>query len=364
MANVNILGAINAADSDYVKLHTFGQGVIYDGLQQILGDHNADMEQAQALFVESDAWHYQDLYKLPGFGRLQRRGVQSRPGEVKAGGEWTVGYPLEDFGAGIAISDVDWAYMDAREFNRHVATVIEQDINTRRFELLRALFNNTARAFTDKHFGATTVQPLANNDAVVYPPSVGSEAPSTGNHYIGTAADWTTVSNTTNPIPLIVNKLEDRFGTPTGGSDIVVFVNNAQTAGIQGLAGFSTVPNRFVSYGNNVSLVETAGIPITMGRVLGESDAALIVEWRWIPAGYAIGLHMGAPKPLVRRVDPPETGLATGLQLVAEDRDYPFLSYSWRDRFGYGVGNRLNGVVVDLTAAGGANTYSIPARYV
>lgn len=365
MANVNILGMLNSADSDYTKLHTYGQGVIYNALTQILGDHNDDVAEARQLFVSMTTWNYQDIYKLEGYGRLQRRGVQSRPGEVKASGEWTVGYPLEDFGAAIGISTVDWAYMDAREFNRHVGTVLTQDLNTHRYEILRAFFNNTARTFTDLggHFPTTTVQPLANGDAVLYPPVVGSEVPSAANNYLGVAATATTITDANNPIPAMVNKLEERFGTPTGGSDIVIFCNNAQSLGIQGLAGFNTVPNRFVSYGVNVSLVETAGIPIRMGRVLGAANSALIVEWRWIPAGYLLGIHAGAPSALAIRSDPPDTGLSLGLKMAAADLEFPFLDYAWTDRFGYGVANRLNGVVMDLTAAGGAGIYTIPAGF-
>ena len=365
MANVNILGMLNSADSDYVKLHTFGQGLIYDGLQQILGNHNDDVAEARRLFVGMDTWVFQDIYKLAGYGRLQRRGVQSRPGEVKASGEWTVGYPLEDFGAAIGISTVDWAYMDAREFNRHTETVLTQDMNTHRFEILRCYFNNTARPFVDPggHFPATTVQPLANGDAVIYPPVVGSEVPSSANNYLGVPAAATAITDANNPIPAMVAKLEERFGTPTGGSDIVIFCNNAQTLGIQGLAGFTTVANRFVTYGDLVNLVVTGGIPIRMGRILGETNSALIVEWRWIPPGYLLGIHAGAPPALALRHDPPDTGLTTGLQIKAADVEFPFLDYAWTDRFGYGVANRLNGVVTDLTAAGGANTYSIPAGY-
>lgn len=363
MSNVNILGAIGAQDDDYVKLHTFGQGVIYNGLENILGNHNGDLAEAEGLFIERPTFHHTDNYKLPGTGRLQRRSNSSRTGEVKRGGSWDVAFPLEDFGASIAINRIRWAYMDARTFNAHVNTVLVQDTNTRRFEMLRAMFNNTARTFIDEDWGSLTVQPLANSDGTLYPPVVGSEVNATQNNYLGVATAATTFTDSNNPIPTLVNQLEQMFGTPTGGSDIVVFMNNAQTASAQGLSGFDTIPNRFVTYGDNVSLVMLGDVPLRLGRCLGESDSALLVEWRWIPAGYMLAVHMGAPKPLMKRVDPPETGLTTGLQMVPTDYDAPFMDYEWCNRFGLGVGNRLNGVVIDLTASGGANTYSIPAAY-
>jgi hypothetical protein len=43
--------------------------------------------------------------------------------------------------------------------------------------------------------------------------------------------------------------------------------------------------------------------------------------------------------------------------------DQPFIDYEWSNRYGFGCGNRLNGIVMDLTAAGGASTYTIPTAY-
>jgi hypothetical protein len=60
------------------------------------------------------------------------------------------------------------------------------------------------------------------------------------------------------------------------------------------------------------------------------------------------------------RVDPADTGLGMGLQLVAEDERYPIKSAHYRNRFGYGVRNRLNGVVVQLVAS---TSYTIPTIY-
>jgi hypothetical protein len=290
----------------------------------------------------------------------------SEVGAVKATGDWTVQFPLEDFGAAIQIDDVSFAYMTLADYDLHLGTVMRQDMNTHRFEMLRALFNNTARPFTDELWGALTIQPLANGDSVYYPPVVGAEVNAPQNNYLGVAASAIAFTDANDPVPTIVNQIEQNFGTPTGGSKIVVFCNQAQTPYFQGLSNFDTVPNRFVEYGANVSLATVMkfpdGTPI-IGRYLGETDSAIIMEWRFIPSGYLLAIHLDAPKPLKRRIDPPETSLGTGLQLIVEDVHSPIWRSTWRDRFGYGVGNRLNGVAMDLTASGGANTYTIPAAY-
>jgi hypothetical protein len=73
-----------------------------------------------------------------------------------------------------------------------------------------------------------------------------------------------------------------------------------------------------------------------------------------------LAVHLEAPAPVIKRVDPAATGLGRGLQLVAEDESFPFTASFWRHRFGFGVGNRLNGVVMELGTGG---TYTVPAAY-
>jgi hypothetical protein len=353
VANTQIYAALGVQDTDYAFLRTFGQEVVYDATAQLLGDHNGNTEEMRAFFIEKDTVNHAIKYKLPGTGRLQKRGRMSNTMAVKAAGDWTVQFGLDDFGASIQIDDVSFAYMSLADYDLHLHTVMTADVNTQRYEILHALFNNTARPFTDENWGALTIQPLANGDTVKYPPIVGSEVFATA------------ITDANNPIPALVNTLEQHFGTPTGGSLIVVLINNAQTTGVQGLSNFDPVPNRFVEYGANVSLAMEDLFPDGMppGRVLGETDSALIIEWRWMPPGYMAAFHLAAPKPLQRRIDPPETGLGSGLQLIVEDVRSPIWRASWRNRFGVGAANRLNGAIVDLTAAGGAGTYSIPAIY-
>jgi hypothetical protein len=73
-----------------------------------------------------------------------------------------------------------------------------------------------------------------------------------------------------------------------------------------------------------------------------------------------LGLHLDAPKPLLVREDPAETNLGTGLQLVSQDEDTPFVASHYRHRFGMGVGNRLNGAVMELGTGG---SYTVPSAY-
>lgn len=356
-----IFGALGLPDTDVSYLSTLGQTIVYDATLALLGDHNDDVAAALAVFVQETTSDHKRKYKLPGSGQLQRVNRQGRAGAVKAYGSWDIGLPLEDFGARLSADRITLAHMTIQEYNRHLDTVFKQDKNTIRFEMFRALFNNTERTFKDEIWGDLLVEPLANNDAVTYPPVIGSIDDATANHYITSGYVTGSISDTNNPIPAMVSKLESHFGVPTGGSNIVVFINDAETAKISLLGTFEPVPNRFVDYGDNVSLVTEGRFPSMLpGRIIGEADSALISEWRWIPSGYMLAVHMDAPRPLIERIDPPATGLPRGLALVAEDMDYPFRTADWSHRFGFGVGNRLNGVVQQLAVSG---TYTIPTLY-
>lgn len=354
-----IFGALNINDSDRVFLSTLGQRVVYDAIAQVLDQHNADLNAAMAVFVEGTTSDYKFRYKLPGGGRLQRIRTNAPGAAVKSYGQWDVAFPLEGFGAQLAGNRVDMAYMSVQDLDRHLNTIIQQDINTVRFEMLKALLNNTQDTFVDPMWGSLAVEPLANGDSVVYPPVLGSESEATENHYIETGYLSAAVSDTNNPFVLLRDELEEHFGAPTGGSNIVAFVNNAQVGVTEALSDFDPVNDRYTMPGANRDQLQS--LPTALpGRVVGRTNGVWVVEWRFVPANYILGVHMDAPKPLYQRVDPADTGLAQGLTLVATDEEHPLSSSYYEHRFGFGCGNRLNGVVYEL---GNGGTYTVPTAY-
>lgn len=354
-----IFGALGLNDTDRVFASTQGQQVIYDAITAYLNRVNADIAQAMSVFVEGTTENHTERYKLPGGGYLQRRGQQAQPGAVKATGSWDVAYPLEDFGAQIAGDDVSMAYMLVGDLDRHVSSVVIQNVNTVRFEMLKAIFNSTAGTFIDPNWGSLTIQRLANGDAVTYPPVIGAVAEATETHYIETNYASASISDTNNPYATIASELEEHFGKMQGGPNIVAFINSAQVAVTEALTDFVELPDSYVMPGSQTATLTglPAGHP---GRVIGRTNGCWIVEWDFIPANYIVGIYVDAPKPLKMRVDPADTGLGTGLQLVATDERFPFESSFWRHRFGFGVSNRLNGIVLELGTGG---SYTVPTAY-
>lgn len=356
----NIYGILGIADGERVMLQSIGQRVVFDAANEYLASYNTEIGAALGVFVGQTTSDYKWRYKLPGGGMLQRRGGQAESAAVKPFGQWDVAFPLEEFGVQVAWTDVSFAYMTTQDLARTMDSVRIQDLNVLRYEMLRALFNSTARTFTDENYGSLSIQPLANGDAVTYPPVLGSQSEATENHYLESNYAAASISNTNDPVVTVVNELQEHFGAPSGGGNIVTFVNNAHVGQLSALTDFVEVTDRFVTPGNQTAVPSTLpqGLP---GRIVGRHNAgAWIVEWRQMPANYVLGIDLDQEGPLVMRQDPADTGLAPGLQLVSTNQNYPFQQSHFRRRFGVGVGNRLNGVVIELGTGG---SYTVPSGF-
>jgi len=355
-----MFGHLNVSDSDRNFINTVGQSVVWEAVQEYLDRVNAELEAAVAVFVEETTEDFKRRFKLPGGGTLQRRGADGRYGAVKAIGEWDVAFPLEDFGAQIAWNDVDMAYMTPVELERHFKTIVTQNVNTVRLEMMKAMFRATALTFVDPRSssGTLTIEGLANGDAVLYPPVLGSDTEAIEDHILSSGYAVSAISDVNNPFETIKAELEEHFGAPSGGSNIVTFIDPLTTPYAEALTDFDAVDDRFVNPGADTDRLMglPEGVP---GRIVGRTNGNWVVEWRQIPATYALSIHLDAPKPLIKRRDPLDTGLGEGLQLVAENEAFPFKGSFWRHRFGFGVGNRLNGIAMIISASG----YSVPAAF-
>jgi hypothetical protein len=354
-----IFGSLNLSDTDRVFQATIGQRVIYEAAVDYINRVNADLNAAMSVFVERSDSAYKLRYKSPGGGYLQKRQEDGRYGAVKAYGSWDVAFPLEDFGAQIASNDVARAYMTVAELDRHILTIVSQNVNTVRFELLKALFNNAADTFIDPLWGSLSIQPLANGDTVTYPPVIGASAEATEDHYLESGYAAASITNTNNPYETMVAELAHHFGQAAGGDDAIVFINAAEAPETKALTAFVGVGDSGIRYGTDSDLAtiraNTPGVPL--GRMEG---LCWVVQWDFIPAGWALGVRADVEAPLIRRIDPADTGLGDGLRLVATNEEFPFQASFWRHRFGFGAGNRLNGVAMEFGTGG---TYSIPTDY-
>lgn len=356
-----IFGHLGLADTDRVFNTTVGQQVIWAAAEAYVARANQELQEALRFFVERTTSDFKFRYKLPGGGYLQERGEDGRFGAVKTLGYWDVALPLRDFGAQIVGNDVAMAYMSVQELENHISTVILQNKNTVVWHILHRIFKSTTTTFSDPIHGDLTIQALANGDTVVYPPVIGSATEATDNHYLESGYAASDISDTNDPYEVVVPELKEHFpGTTT--SDIVTLINSAESPETKALTDFYEIGDPNIRQGANADVPFGPPAQIPGGNVIGRHKAGTwVAEWDFMPAGWSYTTHLGAPAPLLMRVDPDDTGLGQGLQLVSTDDEFPFMSSFWRHRFGLGVGNRLNGVVMEFGTGG---TYTAPTAYV
>jgi len=354
-----IFGILGLEETDRSFVNVRGQKVVYDAVAQLLADHNENLQAIQSVFVSGETEDFKFRYKLPGGGYLQKRGGLAQSASAKRTGQWDVAFPIEEFGQALAGDDVTLAYMNMQELNSHIDTITLMDINTVRLELMKALLDKTAYTFADPIHGDLSVVPLANGDAVLYPPVIGSDTEATEDHYLYSGYAVASISDTNNPIKTMVEDLVHHFADPAGGSNVVVFINPDATPYVEALTDFNEVTDRFVRQGDDQS--EVINLPTNVpGKIIGRCSGAWISEWRWLPATYMFAIHLDQPKPLKVRVDPADTGLPRGLALTAKSEIAPLENSHYRHRFGVAVENRLNGVAMFLTTG---SSYTVPTGY-
>lgn len=353
-----IFGDLNLNDTDRVFNATQGQKVIYEAINSYVARISAEMNAAYAVFISETTSNFAERYVMPGGGYMQEIAHDQRPDAVKNYGSWDVAYPLRNYADAVSGSRVDRGYMTVGDLDKQVQGIVARSVNTMRREILRALLYKENETFGDQLHGSLTIRALANGtvDSVLYPPVLGSNTEAVRQRYNGSNYLTAAISDTNNPIATIVDALVADFGQQQGNSNIAVFINTAEKAKTVALTDFDPLTDRFVQAGSNInSLINLpAGLP---GTIIGRTNGAWIVEWPFITATYMLGVHLDAPAPLKKRIDPADTGLGDGLQLVAEDEEYPFLASYWQNRFGFGAGNRLNGYAMQLVAS---TTYTSP----
>lgn len=358
-----LLGHLNMADTDRPFTIVNGQEVMYRETELVFQRWSEDMAAAKELFVQERTENFQERYKLPGSGYSQEEdtgGDAAPSAAVKASGYWQVAYYLRQFGDTLSFDDVVLGYMTMKEFENHLQTVINRNNNLEFGLILKALFNNLVQTFNDPIHGSLSVQPLANGDDVTYPPVFGSVIDATANNYLAPNYIESGITDTNNPFKLIRDTLEPHFGFPQGGSPIIALVNTSAVTYARQLTDYDEFTNRYLLPGGNVTTLIDLPEGFQGGRIVGVCNGVVIIEWPRIPSGWILGMHLDAPKPLKQRIDPVNTGLSPGLKMITRDMEHPFINNRWRNRIGFGVGNRLNGVALALN---GTTSYTIPTIY-
>lgn len=356
-----IAGILNISDSERAYIQNIGQQLVFDAVNQLFGDYNAEVNAQLSVFVERKTEKFAMRYLLPGGGKLQVMGQQAPAGAVKRYGSYDVGFPLRQYGAELAGDRVDMGYMTVAELDAQLRTIMIQDLNTMRFRILTSIFEDTNLTFTDPVNGSVTVRRLANTDGTSYPPVVGTETESDDDHYLNAGYAVSAISATNNPVVTLRNEVAEHFGgIGSAGRNFVLFHANDSLSYLTAISGYTAISDQFIQAASTTAIpVNWPNVP---GRVHGRMNGVWLSEWDgWIPDTYAILVLLEAPAPLMMRTDPSETGLGNGdLELVATDKEHPMQRSSYERRFGLGCGNRLSAAVMLIDDSG---SYSPPSAY-
>lgn len=346
-----IYGLLGIEDSDRsFRVQNVGAQVVYDAISTLLDTRNAELSKAIGVFVETETDIFKKRYKLPGGGKLQEVGVQSQVAARKRTGQYDVAFPLKEYAAGFGGNRVEMAYMSVEELDNHLKSLFTENDNTVRFLILDRLFNNVQATFVDDLHGSLSIEGLANDDAVVYPPVMGSVTEATEDHYLSSNYVAGDISDTNNPYKTIRDEILHHTGRIQGGNNIAVFIHNDETPETEALTDFDPVSDRFVRDGMDTAI--PFGLPAALpGRVIGRTNGVWVVEWDFIPSGWMYGQDLDQPAPLFKRHDPADTGLPRGFALVSDEKGKgPLSGAVWSHRMGFGCGNRLNGVCMELAS--------------
>lgn len=353
-----IYGLLGLQDGDATYIKTMGESLVYEAATKYLQMASAEANQVYSVFIEAETEDYKRRYKLPGGGRMQKAGKYASNAAVRAIGGWDVAFPITSYEEPVAESYIDMALATVADVNQRIETIRIRHINALRFGILKRILNSGSESFVDERNGTLTVVPLANGDSALYPPVQGSEAEATENHYLESGYAASSISDSNQPFTTLRNELEEHFGVMTGYGNIAVFMNQAQVAKTQDLTDFDPVTDRHILPGANADV--PTGLPTLPGRIFGRCDGVWTVQWDWIPANYLVAIDLDQPAPLLKRRYPAVSGLSPDVYLAGTDVSHPLYSTHYRAHYGFGAGNRLNGVVMELGTGG---SYSIPSDY-
>jgi hypothetical protein len=357
-----IYGALGLADTDRVFNDTVGQRLIYETTLEWFNRVNAEVNDLVSFFSAGRTDQFKWRFKLPGSGMMQPAPYeeQGRPHAVKPSGYWDVSLPLKGFQDAVLGTDIALRYMTAADLDLAMKTITARYARTVWFKLMYAIFNGAAWTFPDPIQGNLSIVPLANTDGTLYPPTIASDTPADDNHLLESGYASSAISDANNPYVTIRNELTEHFGEGESGQNILVLIHPDQEAKTLALTNFIELTDDFVRPGDDTSvLIGRPQMPASF-KLLGRTDGVWVASSQRMPTGYLFGRHLSAPAPLMQRTDPADTGIPPELTMVFEDEEYPFKSMYWRARIGFGVTNRLNGVVMELGTGG---TYTAPTTY-
>lgn len=334
---------------------------LLDAQNVTLGQHNTTIARVSGIFGDFTTFNQASVKTAGTSARHQPLDEFGRPKAIKGRAFYYVGFPL--WKAGSAQGYTFWTenQMTVADFADGFSLVLDADVTWVRDVLFGPIFYNGAGfTYADPQQNENvTVFGLANGDSTIYPKVTGA---ATDDHYsaqanaLGAGAD--------NPMTTIYNEIVEH---PSNTGRVVAFINTAQRAAMEALAGFAPV-NRMI-----VEQVPVAGsattqplfapglnLPLTSTmEYIGIHESTYVVVWQFMPANYMVTVAVDAtPKPLAIR-QYPQAALQGLINQGEPMSRFPFRQDNWVRAMGTGGKNRTAAHVHRF----GNGTYAAPTGY-
>lgn len=338
---------------------------LLDAQQVTLASHNQDLDRVAGILGEFTTFNQASVKTGAGNVRLQPLDEHGRPRPIKGRGVYFVGFPL--WKAGTAAGYTFWTenQMTVRDFADSFNLMLAADLTWYRDQLLAPLFyDGSGFTYADEAQNENvTVYGLANGDAAPLYDITGATA-AADDHYSGQANALGAAGD--NPMDAIYTELTEH--PINAGSRIVAFINTAQRAAMEALAGFAPVNRHIVEQVPAAGSATTdplfapgLGLPLSSTmEYIGVHNSTYVVVWQHMPAGYMLTVAVDAQvKPLAIRQyrQPALRGLINAGEPMSR---FPYRQDNWLRALGVGAKNRVGAHMHKFSDA----TYDPPTGYV
>ncbi|MCP5016127.1 MAG: hypothetical protein GY938_12780 [Ketobacter sp.] len=352
MANTLAHGFVGLESMFSQRVTDNNVATVINAIQISVDEHNRQVAAMTGDMFEFTT-EYQVRFLQPGDGDMQPLDQWGNPLPVREEGYYDVAFPIDRGGTAWGTNRETRALQTVADVNRATLNALQRDAKWIKRHMLAALFDNTTRAYSDPDKGALTVQPLANDDAVVYVKRSGTNA--TDDHYHAQVA---AIADATSPFDTIYTDLMEH--PVNSGGQVVVYIPTSNKAAVEGLAGFIEVGDPDINQGVNTATI-SGSIDRGWGdEVIGKVNKCWIIEAGILPDDYLVANVRGsAEAPLWAR----EQDAAALQGLIREDHspDGNLQEQRFIRILGFGAYNRVGALVFFIEA--GDTTYDIPAGY-
>lgn len=347
-----LMGYLNNADLKDRRVSEMNIGETDEAIRATLAEQNRVVD-LMLDFFSSVTTKPQERFKTPTNARAQPLDENGRALPVKGINQYTVGYPLQQFGHAWGANYTARQRMTVQELGQELITAQMAYVNWASDHILAALFyvNTSSPApwvWPDEIEGDIDVFGLADGDAVTYQRR--NAVPMATDDHVQGYTSITTANLTT-----IANDLKEH---PENTGQVVTFVPTASRATVEALTEFIPVSDPNLQYGAVTTTLRNLGVTVP-GEIFGyvEGAGTFVSEWPRVPDNYLIAKMTSGATPLRRRIDP--IAALQGWRLVAERNDHPWYEQQFQGLLGFGGFNRVGAVVARTNSA----TYAIPANF-